>query len=1089
MGTPNKTRYQPVDNGYEIIGSREMFNRTLYGSHDNDDLPERYFTFAGDLPLFMGAVTDWSKHTSCHYAKSGVLMSGLTLTPGVEMPHFYSNEIDIGSHWFHKAEDVITVFRNGWMEYELQQFSPWFPDVKVNISVFPLMPEDGFLVRYRIETDQRVIFCAGFGGITDFIGRFEYPEADERNFHASDCEGNTVICGKNRALVKGAGGDSMWIGSSFPVKVEAGDALSLQDCAPGTFMGNKAAEKTRQAVKMSSPIEAGETLDGFIVVLRNKDESILERWLKHEDPVQYLKQQIHLKKSAVTVNTPCAMLNQTTPPTVLAIDASWHKNTFCHGAHGYHAPFLGWRNWYGPTVIGWHDRVETAIKSHFSEIIKKTSGEEAVWYDGGNRPDLDHEGTQYHQIRNSTGFIPCILGGNDIYNMQEVAVDMLHHHLEWTGDLELAKKLFDDLKGILDWEERILDSDNDGLYQNFLNTWISDGHSYNGGGCAQASSYNYFANLMVAKIAEKLGYSSEVFKSRAKKIFDAIQTKLWLPEKGVIAEYVDTIGNKLIHPSPELSTIYLAIDCDVVDKFQAYQMFRFTETELRNERTNNNNGRLVYSSNWYPKKYSTCGLFPAENIHLALAYFKMGLKIKGLEILDAIVDCYFNGKNPGLVCHVLTGYGADDIGDLDFSDVSSMYLRLIVEGLFGIRFHLLDDCMEIAPNFPSGWTHANIKLKDISLNYYRDGNQENFNIYCEKETCKKIKVPLRSTQIEGVLLNGAPIEYTTKTSVNNCFLTVETNISGVLHLQIIHGSNPIPIIVTNPSKVFEGNEILIEVSKGQIIEWFDGSEMLRNIAVSGNKLYAEAKNNSGNYTLFVRVKDNEFDSWLPVDFSIEQKIVPSAENTTHNCEPLDISSYFNTSLKELHTLEYRNPRPEGYSIGVRLNGRYAWEWNHCGHNVVQVDDTALRQAKGVFQTPSGIKFSTPKKGDNLACASLWDNFPTALQIPLKGKAFELALFFIGVTNPMQSRVENARFTVTYRDGKQQITNLVHPNDFDDWLVPSLQTENETVYFSDYNHGIVQRISLDQGKELSEISIEAIANEVIIGLFGINIKRK
>jgi hypothetical protein len=32
----NRTRYRPVDNGYEIVGSREVFNRTLYGSHAND---------------------------------------------------------------------------------------------------------------------------------------------------------------------------------------------------------------------------------------------------------------------------------------------------------------------------------------------------------------------------------------------------------------------------------------------------------------------------------------------------------------------------------------------------------------------------------------------------------------------------------------------------------------------------------------------------------------------------------------------------------------------------------------------------------------------------------------------------------------------------------------------------------------------------------------------------------------------------------------------------------------------------------------------------------------------------------------------
>jgi hypothetical protein len=89
---------------------------------------------------------------------------------------------------------------------------------------------------------------------------------------------------------------------------------------------------------------------------------------------------------------------------------------------------------------------------------------------------------------------------------------------------------------------------------------------------------------------------------------------------------------------------------------------------------------------------------------------------------------------------------------------------------------------------------------------------------------------------------------------------------------------------------------------------------------------------------------------------------------------------------------------------------------------------------------------------------------------------------------MQAYVENVIFTVSYQDGTRGKVCLIHPHNFDDWLVPALQTENETVYFSDYNHATVQRISLDPAKELSSISIEAIANEIIIGVMGISIKR-
>ncbi|MFA6175255.1 MAG: hypothetical protein WC765_01605 [Phycisphaerae bacterium] len=1086
-----KTRYQPVDQGYEIMGSRELFNRTLYGSHAHDDRPERYFTFAGDLPLVMGAATDWSKNKSGNYAKSGVLFSGLALTPGITTPAFYSGDVDVSSHWFHNSEDIIAVFRNGWMEYEFRQFSPWFPDVRVNMAVFPLMPEDGFLVHYRITTDQRILFCAGFGGMTDYISRLEYPLIKARQFRAADCKNNTVTCGRNRALLKGPGGNAMWIGTSFPMEVQLGDALSLQDDAPAMFLQNQPVGTSPRVVKMFAPIGPGETLDGFLVVIRNEEESILDKWLNRKQPVEDLKRQIRRKQSAVSVRTPDAMLDLTVPPTVLAMDASWHKNTFYHGAHAYHTPFLGWRNWYGPTVIGWHDRVETAIKSHFAEIVKDAPGEEAVWYDGQDRPDLDHEGSQYHQIRNSTGYIPCFLGGHDIYNMQEVAMDMLLHHLEWSGDLELTGVLFEDIKGILDWEERILDPDSDGLYQNFLNTWISDGHSYNGGGCAQASAYNYRANLLMAKIADKMGRPSWQFQQRAAKIWNAIQDNLWIPEKGVIAEYIDTVGNKLVHPSPELSTAYLSIECGVADMFQAYQMLRFTETELRNETTLARQGRLVYSSNWYPKKYSTCGIFAAENIHLALSYYQSGLADKGWSLLTAIVDSYFLGKNPGLSSHVLTAHGISDGGDLDFSDVSSMYLRLIVEGLFGIRFRLLDDLIEIAPNFPSDWTQASLQLKDLSLNYSREGRQETLVINCATKASKTIKLPLRSAQIVEVQLNGTPVPYQTHAAVNHCFLMVETSETGCFQFQIIHGDQPVPAL-SYPPCVVECGDLLIEVRNGTATEVQDASGALRNISMSATEVSAEVRAAPGNYTDFVRVKNGSFDAWLAADFGVEQKSgsprrQTAGENTAPMFEPLEISRHFNSSLKEIHALEYRIPRPKGYSIGSRLNGRYAWDWNHGGHNAVRVDDAALRQAKEVFRSPSGIGFRTPASGQNVACVSLWDNFPSVIQIPLSGRAEELALFFIGVTNPMQSRVENARFTVTYRDQSKQTVSLVNPENFDDWLNAALQNQNETVYFSVFNHGMVQRIPLEPSKELASLFIEAIANEVIVGLLGISVR--
>lgn len=1083
----SKTRYIATENGYLIHGSSELFNRTLYGSHKNDDKSARFFTFAGDAPQFMGATTDWEKNLVSFYAKCGTLTSGLALTPNQRVAFFYSDDMDISSRWFHNSEDITAEFKNGHMEYELSQMSPWFPDVQVRIEAYPLLPDDGFLVRYKITTDQRVIFVAGFGGLTDYIGRFEYKDEQKRYFHASDCTGNSVTLGKNRAVVKSANGCTMRVATSFDADFAIGSANALQAPYPSTFLGSNAENGDDNAVKISAVINPGQTLDGYILVLHNADEATLNHYLAMPDAVTYIKGQIYQKHACVNVKTPDRALDLTIAPTVLALDSSYHKNSFHHGAFGYHSPFLGWRNWYAPTLLGWTERVRSVMSAHLAQQIEKADGKERVWFDGENPREGDGP-SQYHSIENSTGYLPYLLGETmAYYNMQECALDMMLYHIEWTGALSVAEEYFDKLCAMLDWEERIFDYDNDGLYQNFLNTWISDGHAYNGAGCAQASAYNYRANLVMAKIAKKLGRLDEIFLARAKKIRRAVQEKLWLPHLGVIAESVDTIGNKLVHPSPELSTTYLAIDCGIVDDLQAYTMLKYTENYIKSIETPARGGRLSYCSDWRPKKYSTYGIFPAENAHLALAYFKTGLKDEGNKILDGLVDCYFTGRNPGMAGHVQSSRGTADLADLDFTDVSSTYLRLVAEGLFGIRINELDELITIAPALPDSWEHASITLQDIAVHYNRNGREEVIGIYCERKAKKQIKLPMRATSVEAILLDGEPVPYTISPAPCHSFVIVETEKTGSFTLRVFHGEGNIPSLNYTKLALAE-SELVFEVVGGDLVSYTDISKTLDSVQAVGNTVYVKTKNVAGKHTLFLLVKAGEYEAYLPADYELIKRKKVVAPACGKPFAPVDISALFNCNMSELHEQKYMSPRPEGYSIGVFPNGRYAWEWNHRGHNQLYIDDSALREGDGFVRTPSGIPFTTPKTGKNLACASVWDNFPTTLTLPLDGNAHELAILFIATTNAMQTGVENVRITVRYADGEEERVSLIYPVNIDDFLVPALQAENEIVYFNDYNHATVQKIRLNANKQLAMLTIEAIANEVIIGVLGISISR-
>ena len=992
--------YQEQDGALVRTGSFERFNRVLYGGHAKDAGDGRFFTFAGDTPIFMGASSDYRKNTWCHQAKNGVLMSGLAMTPG----QVEGGSRDIFSKWFHDSGDITVAWKHGYLDYEFTQFSAYFPDVQVKMTALPLNPDEGFLVYYDITTDQRVIWCAGFGGITPFFGRFEYHFSDRKDFSAQDCEENQVRIFRDHAELSGPGDVKMLIGDNFGCDYSSDSPEAMLEVNPGMFLTSHSGEQ--RVIKLRRVIEANAHLQGTLVVLKDGTPERLHELLKG-DTMPQLRRSIRSKYAAVSFSSPDERLNMSVPDTLIALDASFHGKSFYHGAIGYHAPFLGWRGWYAPVLAGWDERVKTAILSHFDTILHSDPPEK-VWWDGGDRSDLDHEGTQYHHLENTSGRLTALLHRDDIYDMQEVAIDMTLYYFDCSRDLKTALLIYDRLLETLDWQERILDPDGDGLYQNFLNTWISDGHSYNGAGCAQASCYNLRSNLRTAALGQLLGKDVSRLEKRAEKIRQALQDKLWLEDKGVLAESLDTIGNKLIHPSPELSTVYLAIECEALTPEQAKRMLRWTSDNIKTVTTRGSHqGKLYFSSRWLPKKYSTYGIFPAENSALALAFFKAGMTAEAMEIINGLADVFELSPVPGSISHVSAASGAQDEGDIDFTDVSSCYLRTLFEGLWGVEFRLCDNRITFAPQIPSDWQTASLTLPQATLAIQHEAMCDILTVSCCVEAEKVIILPQRHQIVDQVALNGKEVNF--RIESNRIFLN--TVLCGTLEVKIF---------------------------------------------------YTDAA------------------QFIPADNQIR---VPECGRL----ETVDISQYFNASLTGIHNQEFRSPRPAGYSIGLRRNGRYAWEWNHYGHNALHVDDSLLRQARGTFTTMSGIPFKTPETGANTVAVSVWDNFPTQMEIPLTGKAERVHILFCGTTNAMQSEVVNARIKLKTAES-DIVLDLIPPENFDDFLIATYQRKLESVYLSDGTHALHAVIDIPADTELSALHIEGVANEAILMLLGVTVER-
>ena len=98
-----------------------------------------------------------------------------------------------------------------------------------------------------------------------------------------------------------------------------------------------------------------------------------------------------------------------------------------------------------------------------------------------------------------------------VYNMTEMWLSFIAHHYDWTGDKECLRALWPAIRDAVEYQKRALDMDHDHLYENYANTYISDGHWHNGGNCTQVSAYTYRGNLLAAEAARLVGQSPEPF--------------------------------------------------------------------------------------------------------------------------------------------------------------------------------------------------------------------------------------------------------------------------------------------------------------------------------------------------------------------------------------------------------------------------------------------------------------------------------------------------------------------------------------------------------------------------------------------------
>jgi hypothetical protein len=846
-------RYEIRDGGFWIDNGQSYFNRPLFGTHEPTML------LSGDRPAF-------TYISPPDIGKIGTLYIGIDTARG--------------GKWLDRFSQVSSLYQPGLTRHTLED--PAITSGTLEVTAVPLSSREGFALRLRWvkPPEEEVRLVVAFGGASGYGGNYDL-QVEKLKLSSDDAARNVLhIWGKRFSLTSPAlKGREIWGACDLPGQWEAKDAGEV---LPGPSAARRASpSKSPLAVFGGAwPPAQGPVHLLFTMAGAQALEEISAQ------PSQTFDQSVQFYRSLarrVEVKTPDPYFDLAVQAMAIADDGMWQPPSFVHGAMSWMQHYLGWRIWYGADAYGWHDRVLSSILAFAALQIR--SGD-------------------------SRGAIPEMLEAPDsvFYNMDEVYLDHIYYHQLWTGDRSLLASLFPMIQGLLSWEKRRLDPDDNALFENCLNTWISDSHWYSGGDCTQASAYMFRGNQLAAEAAEAAGADPAPYRQQAERIRTAMNGKLWLASAGHFAEFVDRLGLGRIHTEPELPTIYHPIDFGLTDPFQAYQMLRFTETSLRNETGIPRGGRLVWSSNWAPNynqhyTHSTYDLVFAENLNLAIAYYRAGQVDKAYDLVKGVYASMYQGGIPGgLSCHAYSN--GQQRANEEFADAISMFARTAVEGVFGILPEMQHGIVTISPGFPRDWKEASISTPDLSYRFHKTETEISLQVETARPLRIRYRLPLFDASVAEAALDGSRVEARTLPGIGSSF--VDFTAALATRGQFMVKLKPRPAALRAEPVVAVGERLTIETKSAPLGEFKDPQTILGEARSTDHSLTGIVGKNLGPHTLFVLVGGAGDSRWEPVNLEVR----PPFEIVNPQLDPASAECRF--------TL--RNNRP----LGVKLTAKALW---------------------------------------------------------------------------------------------------------------------------------------------------------------------
>lgn len=1000
-------RYMPEGNDFIITDGSHRFNRALYGTNT------AFRVEAGDLPEFALYMP----------GMGGNFRLGLVSSKG--------------SKWLIQAITIKAKYRPGSMLYEIQD--TLLGKGKLLLTILALGNAEGFILKAECKDADKLSLCWVFGGASGkkFSRDGDLNLDPESSFYLKpeNCRTNSFELKDNSFTLNY--GTGKILSEAEPYEIQSPNTKTVSDSSKDKEKGNKkrligvvpfkseihigdanqleSLGKLMESKGTDAPVLVGKTeikagVSSFFVVQNPENASILD--YKNAsllfDKAETARQEL---TNRVKVVTPDPYINTLGGTLAVAADAIWEYPTFLHGAIGWRMRLNGWRGPYTGDPLGWHDRSRTHFNSYAkSQIITPESGPSV--------PDPEKNlARQQEKIGNAlytSGYI-CRNPDGKIsphhYDMNLVFIDALIRHFKWTGDLSYIKEMWPVLKRHLAWEKRNFDGDNDGLYDAYCCIWASDALEYNGSGVTHSSAYNYLANKTAAYLAGLIGENPEPYSKEADKIINAMKSRLWMPSKGWFAEYKDFLGLKELHPSAALWTVYHTIDSDIPDAFQAYQMTRYVDMEIPHipvaAKGLANEGYYVLSStNWMPYDWSINNVVMAENLHTALAFWQAGRGDAAFKLWKStLLDAMYLGSSPGNFVQMSFYDAARGEAYRDFADEIGMASRSLVEGLFGILPNAMEGILTVRPGLPVEWSHASLKIPDVSFDFQRKGNKETYVIEQSFRTPMKLRfiAKARYDRIQSVSVNGRK---TLWKIVDNAieYPQLEIDVSATVDSKIEIEWEGDKVQNSAYKAQIAKNEILkVNFRQAKILEIFDPQSIFKGIDLKDNEFNANIIGEVGGRTAFAKISQGQFTWWMPFCLDIKKPV-----EIKYSLEQAANSLKFNVSNNTSNQLTGKlivNPGISSYTFNLVIApGEKSSEISVpsdkmiCGSNLIRFeynDDSNIEESvvNWNVDNPQYLKYKTIdlSKSFNDKVTSIFTNrylsprspYPT-LAIPAQG---------------------------------------------------------------------------------------------------------